>query len=138
MSVQNTQNSQEFLENTKTVVISQELESLKDKVFSVEQYQSNFTKRPVIEVNNLIKSYGNFTAVNGISFQVYRGEIFGILGPNGAGKTTTMEIMETIVSKSSGEVKIDGLDVDRYPFEIRKRIGVQLQSTSFFQELTLV
>jgi ABC-2 type transport system ATP-binding protein len=111
---------------------------LKDKSFALEQYQTQYSTRPVIEVENLIKMFGSFIAVNNISLTVNRGEIFGILGPNGAGKTTTMEIMETIVQKTSGSVRIDGLDVDRYPFEIRKRIGVQLQSTGFFPELTLV
>jgi ABC-2 type transport system ATP-binding protein len=113
------------------------LDNLKDKTFTIEQYQQDYSSRPVIEVTNLTKTYGNFIAINDISFQVFRGEIFGLLGPNGAGKTTTMEIMETVASKTSGTVKVDGLDVDRYPFEVKKRIGVQLQSTGFFTELNL-
>jgi ABC-2 type transport system ATP-binding protein len=106
--------------------------------FVLDEYQQVTTTRPIIEVKNLVKLYGNFLAVDSLNFHVQKGEIFGILGPNGAGKTTTMEIMETVISKTAGEIKIDGLDVDRYPFEIRKRIGVQLQSSGFFHELTLV
>lgn len=104
----------------------------------LEEYNRVVDKRPIIEVKNLIKLYGNFLAVDSLSFFVRKGEIFGLLGPNGAGKTTTMEIMETVIMKTSGEVKIDGLDVDVYPFEIKKRIGVQLQSNGFFNELNLV
>jgi ABC-2 type transport system ATP-binding protein len=114
------------------------ISALKSSSFTLQQYQNEVLKRPLIEVTNLVKAYGSFLAVNDISFEVSKGEIFGILGPNGAGKTTTMEIMETITHKSSGMVKIDGLDVDRYPFEIRKRIGVQLQSTGFFPDLSLI
>jgi len=57
----------------------------------------------IIQVNGLVKKYGDLTAVNGISFDVYKGEIFGLLGPNGAGKTTTLEIMETLRDKTSGD-----------------------------------
>jgi ABC-2 type transport system ATP-binding protein len=106
--------------------------------FVLDEYQKVTDIRPIIEVKNLVKLYGNFLAVDSLNFHVKKGEIFGILGPNGAGKTTTMEIMETVITKTAGEIKIDGLDVDRYPFEIRKRIGVQLQSSGFFHELTLV
>ncbi|MDB5114571.1 MAG: transporter ATP-binding protein, partial [Mucilaginibacter sp.] len=60
-------------------------------------------KQPIITVNNLVKNYGDFNAVKGISFEVYEGEIFGLLGPNGAGKTTTLEIIETLRDKTSGE-----------------------------------
>lgn len=63
-------------------------------------------KEPIITVRNLVKKYGDFTAVDGISFDVMRGEIFGLLGPNGAGKTTTLEIIETLRDKTSGEVQI--------------------------------
>jgi ABC-2 type transport system ATP-binding protein len=106
--------------------------------FIINEYANESMSRPIIEVINLVKLYDNFLAVDNLNFTVKRGEIFGILGPNGAGKTTTMEIMETVLHKTAGEIKIDGLDVDRYPFEIKKRIGVQLQSTSFFKELNLI
>ena len=61
---------------------------------------------PIIQVKDLVKNYGSLVAVNGISFEVGKGEIFGLLGPNGAGKTTTLEIMETLLEKTSGEVTI--------------------------------
>lgn len=106
--------------------------------FVLDKYARESEVRPIIEVRNLVKLYGNFLAVDSLNFEVIKGEIFGILGPNGAGKTTTMEIMETVINKTAGDIRIDGLDVDKYPFEIRKRIGVQLQSTGFFKELTLI
>ena len=93
--------------------------------------------RPIIQVRNLVKKYGDITAVKGISFEVRRGEIFGILGPNGAGKTTTLEIIETILPKTSGEVIIDGLDIDLYSTQIKKIIGIQLQSSDFLPNLNL-
>jgi ABC-2 type transport system ATP-binding protein len=92
----------------------------------------------IISVTNLIKKYGDFTAVDDISFSVKSGEIFGILGPNGAGKTTTLEIMETLKTLTSGEVLIDGIDVKDHPWEVKRRIGVQLQSSAFYPELNLV
>jgi len=91
----------------------------------------------IISVKNLIKKYKDFTAVNDISFSVKQGEIFGILGPNGAGKTTTLEIMETLKTLTSGEVLIDGYDVSKHPWEVKRRIGVQLQSSAFYPEVRL-
>ena len=95
------------------------------------------TRKPVIEVKNLFKEYGALRAVQGLSFEVYEGEIFGLLGPNGAGKTTTLEIIETLRSKTSGEVFVKGFSVDKNPEEIKKRIGVQLQSAGYYPNLTL-
>lgn len=92
----------------------------------------------IISVQNLVKKFGDFTAVNDISFSVKSGEIFGILGPNGAGKTTTLEIMETLQKQTSGEVVIDGINTLEHPVEVKRRIGVQLQSTNFYPELTLI
>jgi ABC-2 type transport system ATP-binding protein len=92
----------------------------------------------IISVKNLCKNYGNFKAVNDISFDVHEGEIFGLLGPNGAGKSTTLEIIETLRSKTSGQVMVDGLDLDKQPDEIKKIIGVQLQTSGFYPGLTLV
>ncbi len=92
----------------------------------------------IIEVKNLIKRYGNFIAVNDISFSVKPGEIFGILGPNGAGKTTTLEIIETLKPLTSGEVLVDDINVKDHPWEVKRRIGVQLQTASFYPELNLV
>lgn len=91
----------------------------------------------IIQVKNLVKKYEDFVAVNDISFDVKRGEIFGLLGPNGAGKTTTLEIIETLREKSSGEIYVDGLNVDKQPNEIKKLIGVQLQSAGFYPNLNL-
>ncbi|HZE86770.1 MAG TPA: ABC transporter ATP-binding protein [Methylomirabilota bacterium] len=92
----------------------------------------------IIKVTNLIKKYGDFTAVDGISFSVKPGEIFGILGPNGAGKTTTLEIIETLKPLTSGKVLVDDIDITEHPWEVKRRIGVQLQSSAFYPELTLV
>ena len=92
----------------------------------------------IISVKNLIKNYGNFEAVKGISFDVYEGEIFGLLGPNGAGKSTTLEIIETLRGKTSGAVIVDGFDLDKDPNKIKKIIGVQLQASGFYPGLNLV
>ncbi len=91
----------------------------------------------IIEVKNLVKKYDDLTAVNDISFDVYEGEIFGLLGPNGAGKTTTLEIMETLRELTSGEVLIDGMPVTKEKDKIKKIIGVQLQQSGFYPQLTL-
>ena len=92
---------------------------------------------PIITVKNLVKKYGNFTAVNGISFEVNPGEIFGLLGPNGAGKSTTLEIIETLREKTSGEIWVNGFSIDIAPEAIKKIIGVQLQTAGFYPSLTL-
>ncbi len=95
------------------------------------------TKDTIIEVNNLVKKYGKFTAVNGVSFDVKEGEIFGILGPNGAGKTTILEIMETLRDETDGDVVIGGYSINKEPDKIKSIIGVQLQSSGFPPELNL-
>lgn len=92
----------------------------------------------IIEIKNLVKNYGNFEAVKGISFDVFEGEIFGLLGPNGAGKSTTLEIIETLREKTSGEVIVDGFNLDDSPAEIKKIIGVQLQSSGYYPGLNLI
>lgn len=91
----------------------------------------------IIKVNNLVKKYGTFEAVKGISFEVMEGEIFGLLGPNGAGKTTTLEILETLRAKTSGEVIVDGKDLDKEPQGIKNVIGVQLQAAGYYPNLNL-
>lgn len=91
----------------------------------------------IISVKDLTKQYGDFEAVKGISFDVYKGEIFGLLGPNGAGKSTTLEIIETLRQKSGGKVIVDGMDLDDYPESIKKIIGVQLQTAGFYPNLNL-
>src|SRR5438552_6142307 len=91
-----------------------------------------------IRVHGLTKRYGHQVAVDGISFEVHRGETFGILGPNGAGKTTTLEIIESLKAATSGIVLVDGKDVAKEPHAIKEVIGVQLQASSFFEGLNLV
>ncbi len=94
--------------------------------------------QPIISVQDLVKNYGSFEAVKGISFDVYEGEIFGLLGPNGAGKSTTLEIIETLRSKTSGKIIVNGIDLDKDPNGIKKIIGVQLQTSGFYPGLNLI
>src|SRR5207237_10666560 len=91
----------------------------------------------IISVKNLVKRYGDFEAVKGISFNVMEGEIFGLLGPNGAGKSTTLEIIETLREKTGGEVMVNGFNLDKQPTEIKKIIGVQLQTSGYYPALKL-
>lgn len=93
---------------------------------------------PIIRVKDLHKKYDDFEAVRGISFEVMEGEIFGLLGPNGAGKSTTLEIIETLRTKTSGEVIVKGFNLDTHPNEIKKIIGVQLQTSGFYPNLNLI
>jgi len=92
----------------------------------------------MISVKDLHKKYGTFHAVKGISFDVMEGEIFGLLGPNGAGKSTTLEIIETLREKTSGIVIVDGINLDESPNEIKKIIGVQLQTSGYYPSLNLI
>lgn len=92
----------------------------------------------IISVKDLKKNYGQFEAVKGISFDVIEGEIFGLLGPNGAGKSTTLEIIETLREKTSGEVYVNGFNLDTEPNSIKQLIGVQLQTSGFYPGLNLV
>ena len=92
----------------------------------------------VIDVRNLVKSYNHKTAVNNVSFAVKQGEIFGVLGPNGAGKTTTLEMIEGIRTPDSGTAILAGLDIRRQKRAVQRIIGVQLQATALFPELTLL
>jgi len=89
----------------------------------------------IIDVQGLRKRYGSFTAVDGIDFQVRRGEIFGLLGPNGAGKTTTMEMIEGLRQPDEGSAKVAGYDTRTDLGKVKTVIGVQLQSTSLFELL---
>ncbi|MDI5976414.1 ABC transporter ATP-binding protein [Amycolatopsis magusensis] len=90
---------------------------------------------PIIEVYGLRKRYGDKLAVDGVSFSVERGEIFGILGPNGAGKTTTVEILEGLRKPDEGTVSVLGLDPQRDTAELRQRLGVQLQESELPEKL---
>ncbi len=94
------------------------------------------TPPAAIEVTDLVKCYGPLRAVDGLSFRVEPGEIFGMLGPNGAGKSTTVEIVEGLRQADSGQVEVLGMDVQRQPRRVKERIGVQLQSTAFYKHLT--
>ncbi|MCK5571684.1 MAG: ABC transporter ATP-binding protein, partial [Bacteroidetes bacterium] len=91
----------------------------------------------ILDVRGLYKEYGNLVAVNGITFQVHRQEIFGILGPNGAGKTTALECIETLRPIDRGSVFVCGIDAAKHPGSVKQTIGVQLQSSAFFDRLTL-
>ena len=93
---------------------------------------------PIIRASDLVKRYGDLTAVDVVSFAVDEGEVFGILGPNGAGKTTTLEMIEGMRPIDAGQAVIDGIDVSANPREVKRRIGIQLQASAFFDELTLV
>ncbi|MBA4376640.1 MAG: ABC transporter [Anaerolinea sp.] len=90
----------------------------------------------VIEVSHFQKKYGAFTAVDGISFQVFHGEIFGLLGPNGAGKTSTLECLEGLRKPDNGSLKVGGVDPHREPAKLRNLIGVQLQSSGLPESIT--
>ena len=90
---------------------------------------------PVIQVENLIKRYGELEAVRGVSFSVDEGEVFGLLGPNGAGKTTTVEILEGLRNLDGGRVSVCGLDPQRDSVKLKNEIGAALQSTSLPDKL---
>jgi ABC-2 type transport system ATP-binding protein len=92
----------------------------------------------VISVQNLSKRYNGTQAVDGISFEVQKGEIFGLLGPNGAGKTTTLEILETLRPLDSGTVEVLGMDVTKKAAKVRDNIGIQLQTADFYPNLNLI
>ncbi len=99
--------------------------------------QPDLNKVNIIQVEDLRKSYGDLKAVDSVSFAVCAGEVFGILGPNGAGKTTTVEILEGMREPDSGTALVNGIDVQKYPREVKKVIGIQLQSSAFFDRLNL-
>ena len=90
-----------------------------------------------VQVENLVKRFGSFTAVNGVTFSVERGEVFGILGPNGAGKTTTLEIIESLQKPTEGRVSVLGLEVQSNAAKVKARIGVQLQASAYYGYLDL-
>ncbi len=92
----------------------------------------------VVSVVDLHKSYGSVRAVDGVSFEMTQGEVFGLLGPNGAGKTTTIEMLEGLLKPDSGSANVLGIDVTRHPEALKERIGVQLQTASLYPNLTVV
>ncbi|MBI4299510.1 MAG: ABC transporter ATP-binding protein [Chloroflexi bacterium] len=91
----------------------------------------------VIKVEGLVKRFGTLAAVDGISFSVRRGEVFGILGPNGAGKTTALECIEGLQKPTAGQIQVLGMDLQRDAEQVKARIGVQLQASAYFEYLTL-
>src|SRR6266852_5663220 len=90
----------------------------------------------MIRVDNLVKTFGDFAAVDGVSFQVERGEIFAFLGPNGAGKTTTIKMLTTLLRPTAGTLQIDGLDPTKDSNEVRKRFGIVFQDPSLDGDMT--
>jgi ABC-2 type transport system ATP-binding protein len=90
----------------------------------------------MIRVENLVKKFGEFTAVDNISFEVNKGDIFAFLGPNGAGKTTTIRMLTTLLPPTSGRLEVDGLDPTARPHEVRKRFGIVFQDPSLDGDLT--
>ncbi|QKI81237.1 ABC transporter ATP-binding protein [Kroppenstedtia eburnea] len=89
----------------------------------------------VIQVRNLSKSYGKTRAVDGISMEVFQGEIFGVIGANGAGKTTTLEMIMGLRDPDGGTIEVLGLDVMKNPSELKHRIGIQLQETALYDRI---
>lgn len=94
-------------------------------------------KKDILVVEGLTKKYGKKTTVKDVSFSVKSGEVFGILGPNGAGKTTTLEMIETLRPIDKGAAYIDGVDVTKHKEDIRSVIGVQTQSSAFYDKVGL-
>lgn len=94
-------------------------------------------RQPILSVTNLTKTYDRKKAVNQVSFSVKEGEVFGVIGPNGAGKTTTLEMIEALRPIDSGEVILGGINVAEQPDKVKEIIGIQLQTSNFFDKLTL-
>jgi len=90
----------------------------------------------MIRVQDLVRKFGDFTAVNDVSFDVPKGEIFAFLGPNGAGKTTTIKMLTTLLPPTSGTLELNGLDPIRQPNEVRKQFGIVFQDPSLDGDLT--
>jgi ABC-2 type transport system ATP-binding protein len=94
------------------------------------------TDNPVIDLNNLVKQYGEYTAVNGLSLRIYPGEIFGLLGPNGAGKTTTILMMLGLTEPTAGSVKVCGIDSTRHPLQVKRKVGYMPDDVGFYEDRT--
>ena len=90
----------------------------------------------IIEVRTLTRRFGEHTAVNGVSFEVERGEVFGLLGPNGAGKSTTIKMLTTLLSPNSGEARVNGFDILQQKADVRRSIGYVPQALSADGNLT--
>jgi ABC-2 type transport system ATP-binding protein len=94
------------------------------------------SQQAIVKVEGLSKTFGNLKAVDGVSFEIREGEIFGFLGPNGAGKTTTINILTTLLRASGGRAEIDGLDIHKHPNEVRRIVGVVPQDYTSDEDLT--
>ena len=92
---------------------------------------------PIIQVNNLTKSFGAKKAVDGLSFEVHRGEVFGLLGHNGAGKSTTIDLMLGLKTPDEGTARIFGMDASKHRKQVFERVGVQLQTTNYQNAITV-
>jgi ABC-2 type transport system ATP-binding protein len=103
----------------------------------IRSVTSTGSGRAAVEVRGLRKRYGDIDAVRGIDFRVAQGEVFGLLGPNGAGKTTTVEILEGYRTRSAGEVTVLGRDPERRERALRQRVGIVLQSTGIYRQITV-
>ena len=90
----------------------------------------------ILEVKNLVKNYGDFQAVKGVSFEIAEGEIFSLLGPNGAGKTTTISMLSTLYAPTSGDATIGGHSISKDPMGVRNIIGVVPQDLALYEDLT--
>src|SRR5881628_1341383 len=93
---------------------------------------------PAIIADNLVRTYGDFKAVDGVSFQVQQGEVFGFLGPNGSGKTTVIKMLTGILPVTEGKGFVDGIDVTENPDEVKRRIGYMSQKFSLYDDLTVL
>ena len=94
------------------------------------------SQEAIVKVEGLTKEFGQLKAVDGVSFEVDEGEIFGFLGPNGAGKTTTINMLTTLLRPSGGTALVDGLDIHKHPNEVRRRVGVVPQEYTADEDLT--
>lgn len=94
-------------------------------------------KKPIIQVEGLKKSYNGLVAVDRIDFEVFEGEVYGMLGPNGAGKTSTLEMIEGLRTIDEGQALVDGINVAKNPDSVKEIVGIQLQSASYFDNLTI-
>ncbi len=94
-------------------------------------------REKIIEVENLVKRFGAFVANNNLTFDIYKGEIFGFLGANGAGKTTTIKILCGLLKPTSGKVRVAGVDINKHPEDVKKRIGYMCQFFSMYNDMTV-
>src|SRR5260370_14316976 len=92
---------------------------------------------PAISAEHLVRRFGHFTAVNDVSFQIKKGEIFGFLGPNGSGKTTVIKMLTGLLPLTEGSAKVEGIDVRKDPEGVRENIGYMSQNFSLYSDLTV-